>query len=169
MARFASGIRRLNECVLWAATIPVVAIAILMFSEIVGRAIKVPNDWSTELSVYALIAVNLLTAGAVETNHSQVRFELIDWLIEKAGKRLLKIIAEAICISLSAMLVYVGYKITLQAYELGSISVSSLRAPLVLVNCLLPLGGCLLFLQYLANLILLIIKRFPEARQSAGD
>lgn len=141
----------------WAACLSGILIfitTIMTFYEVVTRALfGMPTIWATELSTYAIIGSCFLgTAYAVRT-YAHITVDLIVNRVNEKARVALAYVSNALGLLFSIILAWYGFHHVLKTFELGVTSTSLLRIPMYLPEMFIPIGGVLLIIAFILQLI----------------
>lgn len=141
----------------YASGISIILIAIIMFYDVVLRYFfDSPTYWADELSEYMIVwAVFISMAWVLKTNR-HIRVELLFNRLSKGGKQTATVICILSSLFFFVLFIYASLKMALQSFSLGRTSISPLQMPMVIPHLSLVLGGILVFIQLLINLLDLI-------------
>lgn len=127
---------------------------IMTFYEVVSRALfDMPTIWATELSTYAIIGSCFFgTAYAVRT-YSHITVDLLINRVNDTVRTVLAYITNALGLLFSIILTWYGFTHVLKTFELGVTSTSLLRIPMYLPELFIPIGGVLLIIAFILQLV----------------
>jgi len=136
------------------AGILIFATTLMTFYEVISRSFfGMPTAWATELSTYAIIGSCFLgTAYAVRT-YAHITVDLLVNRMNDATRRIFAYICNGLGLLFSAILTWYGFKHVFMTFELGVISTSLLRIPMYLPELFIPIGGVLLIIAFILQLI----------------
>lgn len=126
----------------------------MVFYEIVSRALfNKPTIWATELSIYAIIGSCFLGSAYAVRSYSHITVDLLINNVNDNMKTALAYLSNALGLVFSIIFTYAGFHHSLNTLELGVTSTSLLRIPMYLPELLLPIGGVLLCLAFVMQII----------------
>ncbi len=138
----------------------VLAMMISLGYDVVARHVfNSPTIWADELSGYLLVAITFLGAAYTLTMDAHVR---VDTLIDRLdGKKRRGVIFVTDVVSLVFLWVYgwQAYRLAIDAYVSVKISPTLLRTPIFIPQVVLPIGLTLLWLQLVAHVLQINMKR----------
>lgn len=126
----------------------------MIFYEIVSRALfNKPTIWATELSIYAIIGSCFLGSAYAVRTYSHITVDLLINNVNDRMKTILAYLSNAMGLVFSIIFTYAGFHHSMNTLELGVTSSSLLRVPMYLPELLLPVGGILLCLAFVLQII----------------
>lgn len=126
----------------------------MVFYEIVSRALfNKPTIWATELSIYAIIGSCFLGSAYAVRSYSHITVDLLINSVDDRMKTVLAYLSNALGLVFSIIFTYAGFHHSMNTLELGVTSTSLLRIPMYLPELLLPIGGVLLCLAFVLQII----------------
>lgn len=132
--------------------------------QIVGRYIS--NDlalaWGEELSVYVVIWAALLTGSQLVRDDGHVRADIILRLLTPSGQRWVEVVNCLLAVGFCFGMAYFGYLATMDAYEIGEKSMTSLAFPMWIYYASLPASAALMSLRYVIRLYQWSFRFDPE-------
>ncbi len=138
------------------AGICILAIATFVTYEVVLRFVfNAPTEWVNEVSVYlGLISAFLGFAPALASG-KHISVDLVISKLSPETNKVLKLLVSLLGLLFSIVFLITSLEMTLNAYRLNMLSVSTLRIPLFIPQMALPIGFALLSIQFVANLLTL--------------
>jgi TRAP-type C4-dicarboxylate transport system permease small subunit len=109
-------------------------------------------DWGDEVQVYLVIWAVCLSFGAVTAANRHVRADLFVELLPPGVRRAAHVLSDLLGFGMSALLTWYGAAVTLDGYEFGDLSTTTLRFPLWIYLLALPVGAGLMTLRYAIRL-----------------
>lgn len=132
--------------------------------QIVGRYIS--NDlalaWGEELSVYVVIWAGLLTSSQLVREDGHVRADIILRLLTPSGQRWVEVVNCAVAFLFCTAMTYFGYLATMDAYDIGEKSMTSLAFPMWIYYAALPVSAALMSIRYIIRLHQWTLRFDPE-------
>lgn len=126
----------------------------MIFFEIVSRWLfNKPTIWATELSIYAIVGSCFLGSAYAVRTYSHITVDLLINSVNDRMKTILAYISNALGLVFSVIFTYFGFHHVLNTLELGVTSSSLLRIPMYLPEMFLPVGGVLLCLAFVLQII----------------
>ena len=127
---------------------------IMIFFEVISRAIfGLPTSWTTELSIYAIIGSCFLGSAYAVRTYAHITVDLIINNVGDFWKTVLAYISNSLGLIFSIIFTVYGFLHVASTYYLEVTSASLLRVPMFLPDLLLPLGGMLLVIAFILQLI----------------
>ena len=146
------------------AGICILAIALSVSYEVVLRALfNAPTEWVNEVSVYLVLISAFLGFAPALAAGKHINVDLVTSKLSARTNRLLKILCSVLGLGFSLVFLVTSAEMTLNSYELGLLSTSTLRVPLYIPQLSMPIGFAVLTLQFLANLL------DPDAAAAVAD
>ncbi|WP_152656675.1 TRAP transporter small permease [Oceanobacillus sp. CFH 90083] len=127
---------------------------LMTFYEVISRSFfGMPTAWATELSTYAIIGSCFLgTAYAVRT-YAHITVDLLVNRMNEIMRKIFSYICNVLGLFFSILLTWYGFKHVSMTFELGVTSTSLLRIPMYLPELFIPIGGVLLVIAFILQLI----------------
>ncbi|MGI2327544.1 TRAP transporter small permease [Planococcus sp. YIM B11945] len=126
----------------------------MIFYEILSRTFfNSPTIWATELSIYAIIGSCFFGSAYAVRTYSHITVDLLINNVNDRFKTLLAYASNALGLVFSLIFTYSGFHHSMNTFELGVTSSSLLRIPMYLPELFLPLGGVLLCLAFVMQII----------------
>ncbi|USG66788.1 TRAP transporter small permease subunit [Brevibacillus ruminantium] len=126
----------------------------MIFFEIVSRSLfNAPTTWATELSIYAIIGSCFFGAAYAVRVDAHIKVDLLLHNVSASIRRWMLIVSAGIGLFFSLFFSFFGFEHVKQSMELGFTSASLLQIPMYIPEMLLPIGGILLCLAFLLQLI----------------
>ncbi|MEC1156389.1 TRAP transporter small permease [Cytobacillus horneckiae] len=132
----------------------IILTTLMIFYEIISRVIfGQPTIWATELSIYAIIGSCFLGSAYGVRNYSHITVDLLVNNVNDRYKTVLAYLSNALGLVFSIIFTFYGFHHVAKTYELGIKSASLLRIPMYLPELFLPIGGILLCLAFIMQII----------------
>lgn len=126
----------------------------MIFFEVVSRWLfNKPTIWATELSIYAIIASCYLGSAYAVRTYSHITVDLLINNVNDRIKTLLAYLSNAMGLVFSIIFTYYGIHHVMNTIELEVTSASLLRVPMYLPEMFLPIGGVLLCLAFILQIV----------------
>ena len=146
------------------AGICILAVALSVSYEVVLRFLfNSPTEWVNEISVYLVLISAFLGFAPALAAGKHINVDLLTSKLPPQVNRLLKAACSVIGLVFSLVFLVTSTEMTLNSYELGLLSTSTLRVPLYLPQLAMPVGFSILSLQFIANLL------DPDAVETAKE
>lgn len=108
--------------------------------------------WAEEFTVYTIIWVAFLSAGAAVRTGDHLTVEILQVVVgSRYTAHLTRAVAVVGVMASSAMLVY-GFEFVMSAYDFGQVS-AALQIPMWIVYLVVPLSGVLLIIRFAQRII----------------
>lgn len=126
----------------------------MVFYEVISRSFfHQPTSWATELSIYAIIWSCFLGSAFAVRTYSHITVDLLINNVDDRIKTLLAYISNALGLVFSVIFTVFGYLHVIKTFELGVTSSSLLRVPMYIPELVLPIGGALLCIAFVMQII----------------
>ena len=146
------------------AGICILVVALSVSYEVVLRFLfNAPTEWVNEISVYLVLISAFLGFAPALAAGKHINVDLLTSKLSPQVNRPLKLICSLIGLVFSLVFLVTSTEMTLNSYELGLLSTSTLRVPLYLPQLAMPVGFFILSLQFIANLL------DPDAVETAKE
>jgi C4-dicarboxylate transporter DctQ subunit len=142
-------------------------LAITVTYDVFLRALGVPTLWASEVSIYLMIAMAFLGVGATQGIDGHFRVTFIRNLCPPAVRTALDIIALTLSVLFAAGFTYGAWKLAAFSWMLNFKTSTILHVPMWFLQGLMVIGGVLLVLATLRDLILVLLKGHV-VRDNAG-
>lgn len=132
----------------------IIALSIIVFSSVIGRYFfSSPLKWAFDSSIWFTGMIAFVSGGYVLYNDQHVRVDLLYEKLSPRLKSVIDLITALFIILMVLAFVWVGYEQTLKYYLQGSKSSSGLNIYLWIQWLMIPVGGILLGIQVVFNVI----------------
>ncbi|EMT50198.1 MULTISPECIES: TRAP transporter small permease [Brevibacillus] len=126
----------------------------MTFYEIVSRSLfNAPTIWATELTIYAIMGSCFIGAAYAVRVDAHIKVDLLLHNVSASVRRWMLIASALIGLLFSLVFCYLSWEHVQQSMELGFTSASLLQIPMYIPEMLLPIGGVLLGLAFLLQLV----------------
>lgn len=126
----------------------------MTFYEVVSRSFfGSPTTWATELSIYAIIGSCFLGGAFAVRTYSHIAVDLLVNAVNDFWKTVLAYISNVLGLLFSVIFTIYGFAHVANTFKLGTTSTSLLRIPMYLPELLLPVGGILLIIAFVLQII----------------
>lgn len=154
MKTFEDLVKKVNESMIWFAGILIILIGMATTYDILARKLfKLPTVWAFDFSSYGCAFVAFLSGGFALLKDKHVRIDIVYSRFEPRAKSIINIFTSIIFFIFSAVLVLMGFNTALESYLCGYYSSGAVAVPLFIPQLAVPIGGLLLGLQGIVNLI----------------
>jgi C4-dicarboxylate transporter, DctQ subunit len=132
----------------------IIVTTFMIFFEVISRWLfNKPTIWATELSIYAIIGSCFLGSAYAVRTYSHITVDLLINNVNDRMKTLLAYLSNAMGLIFSIIFTYFGVHHVMNTFELGVTSASLLRIPMYLPEMFIPVGGVLLCLAFILQII----------------
>lgn len=107
---------------------------------------------SDEIQVYLIVWAVFLSLGVVTASNRHIKADIFLNRFSPGLKRAASLFAVLLGLAFSMLMTYLGVQITVEAFEFGDVSSTSLRFPLWIYTAALPAGMALMSLRYALHL-----------------
>lgn len=136
------------------AGIFILAMTFMIFYEVIARSFfGSPTTWATELSIYSLIGSGFLGSAYAVRKHSHITVDLIVANISQKGRVVFGYVTNVLGLLFSTIFTIYGFSHVQKTFELGTTSTSLLRIPMYLPESMLPVGGVLLMIAFILEIV----------------
>jgi len=126
----------------------------MIFYEVVSRGMfNHPTIWSTELSIYAIMGSCFFGSAYAVRTYSHITVDLLINNVNDRIKTLLAYLSNALGLMFSIIFTFYGFHHVMKTMELGTTSSSLLRVPMYLPELILPVGGVLMCLAFILQIV----------------
>ncbi|WOV88214.1 TRAP transporter small permease [Sporosarcina oncorhynchi] len=141
----------------WGAYIAGVLILIttvMTFYEVISRSFfGKPTSWATELSIYAIIGSCFLGSAYAVRTYSHITVDLLINNVNDRIKTLLAYLSNALGLVFSIIFTVYSYLHVVKTFNLQVTSASLLRIPMYIPESLLVIGGVLMCIAFIMQII----------------
>lgn len=130
--------------------------ALMVFYEVCMRFFfGSPSTWVTEISIYLIVAATLVSLAYVAKENAHIRVDFITAMLSPRANQILEITNSLFALFFLLFLSWEGIKLTVDAYIVGEVTATIIRAPRFILLGLIPLGSIIFILQYLRTTAIL--------------
>lgn len=155
--RIAAAAGLINQAGGHLATLSLWILTAIVFMDVVLRALGSPSLWASEVSVYLMLAVAFLGAGATQAVDGHFRVTFLRDLFGPGVRRGLDALAFGISTVFAVLFTIGSWKLASFSWMLDFRSPTMLQIPLWLLQGLMALGGVLLTLATLRDFLLVLL------------
>ena len=149
--------RIFDSVIRWGAYVAGILILLttaMTFYEVVSRAFfHKPTSWATELSIYAIIGSCFLGSAYAVRTYAHITVDLLINNVNDRFKTVLAYISNSLGLLFSVIFTIYCYRHVIKTFELETKSASLLRIPMYLPESFLVIGGVLLCIAFILQLI----------------
>lgn len=132
----------------------IIITTVMIFYEVISRSFfNKPTSWTTELSIYAVIWSCFLGSAYAVRTYSHITVDLLINNVNDHLKTVLAYISNSLGLLFSIIFTVYCLLHVIKTYELGVTSSSLLRVPMYLPELVLPVGGALLCIAFIMQII----------------
>lgn len=154
------------------AALGVWGLAFVLFAvclEIVMRGLfNRPQQWISETTEYALLYITFLGTAWLQRQNGHVAVDLLTNALSERWRRALSIVSAVIGIVIGVVFTWFGASATINALMRGAYRPTVLEFPTWIVLAVIPVGGAVLGLRFLSQLVCLVSSKPVSARSQAG-
>lgn len=121
-----------------------------------------PQVWITEVTECILLYITFLGSAWLLRNGGHVKIDIILNLFSSKVKTILGVVSSTIGIVVTFVLSYYGFKVTWDVFQRGIYTPTILEIPLVVILIIIPIGGLMLFLQFVREFVNNILELIKE-------
>jgi TRAP-type C4-dicarboxylate transport system permease small subunit len=168
MRVFVAAVRLASKlCGMLAAGLIASAILVVCEMVVIRYFLKASATWQTDYATYSLVAATLIGSPYILSIKGHVNVDLLPNYLGARGRRVLAIIASSGGLVFAGVLAWCGSVLFHEALTGGWRTDTIWELPLWIPYLALPLGIGLLALQYLADIVELVIGEDPPGGHSA--
>lgn len=138
-------------------TLVIWLLAITVTYDVVLRLLGIPTLWAAEVSIYLMIAMAFLGAGATQSVDGHFRVTFIRDLCPPKIRFALDVLSLTVAIAFALIFTIGAWRLTSFSWMLGFKTSTLLEIPLWILQGLMVLGGALLVLASVRDLLLVFI------------
>ncbi|WP_449620980.1 TRAP transporter small permease [Robertmurraya sp. Marseille-Q9965] len=136
------------------AGILIIITTFMIFYEVVSRSFfHKPTIWATELSIYAIVGSCFLGSAYAVRTYSHITVDILINNVNDKVKTIFAYISNALGLIFCLIFTVYGFQHVMETMELGITSASLLRIPMYIPQTLLPIGGFLMCLAFILQII----------------
>ena len=144
----------------------VIAIALLIFTEVVSRYIfGESHAFVGEYSNWSMVWFTYLLLGAIERARGHITVDILPRRLPPRYKKVLLVVFDVVTLGFAIILLWSGVEVCLQWMQMGATSTSGIPMPLWVSRVCMPLGG--VFLAFFA--IEHLVKDIPSLGKQARE
>jgi C4-dicarboxylate transporter DctM subunit len=126
---------------------------IISYEVMMRYLFKAPTSWVLEISIYLCLGSVFLAGGYALKEKSHIQVDALTQRFSKQDQILLEIICLILALLYCSVLTWKGAEIALHSYRLGEVSPTVLNVPVVIPRGLVPVGGLLLILELIRQIL----------------
>lgn len=132
------------------------------------RLLGIPNLWAAETSVYLMLAIAFLGAGATETADGHFRVTFVRDRFGALGRRIFDALALGVATLVAGAFTWGAWNLASFSWMLEFRTPTVLQVPLWLLQGLMVVGGAFLTLASLANMLRALVPGGVDRDLTAG-
>jgi C4-dicarboxylate transporter, DctQ subunit len=169
--RIAAAIERLGRIGDHVSNLGMWLLAAAVMYDVLLRALGEPTLWAAEVSVYLMLAVAFLGAGGTQTVGGHFRVTFVRDLCGPRTRAMLDGLALLIALVLTALFTIGAWRLASFSWMLDFRTPTILQFPLWALQGLMVVGGALLTLATLRDLLLVIVhgSAVQDARSGSSE
>lgn len=130
-------------------------VAIILFVNVILRLFDSSIMWAEEFARYAIVWITFIGASVCIYKGAHIGVDIVKEGLGEKGKKALSIFTTILSLLFVIFLTYASFNITMSVHNTGQYS-STMEIPMTIVYAAMPVGGILMVLRYLEELIKLI-------------
>lgn len=149
-------------------TLTIWLLAITVTYDVALRTFGVPTLWAAEVSIYLMIAMAFLGAGATQNVDGHFRVTFVRDLCPPKLRTCLDVVALLLATAFAVLFTIGAWKVTSFSWMLDFKTSTLLEIPLWILQGLMVIGGVLLTLATLRDLLLVAVHGSAARDSKAG-
>lgn len=143
-----------NGLVIGLGAVALGALPLIIFYDVAARFLfNAPTIWANEIAVYMQQLLVFLPMGLLLSENAHIRSTLLVDRLPETMQQILSVFSLVMIIILAVAIAWLGWNMTLHAWNYRQVSPTLLAVPLWMPHSLIPLGGFLLLVNAIASLI----------------
>lgn len=139
-------------------TLVIWLLAITVTYDVVLRSLGIPTLWAAEVSIYMMIAMAFLGAGATQSVDGHFRVTFVRDMCPPTARFLLDVVSMVLAIAFAVIFTIGAWRLTSFSWMLGFRTSTLLEIPLWILQGLMVVGGVLLILASVRDLLLVFAR-----------
>ncbi len=135
-------------------TLVIWLLAITVTYDVVLRSLGIPTLWAAEVSIYMMIAMAFLGAGATQSVDGHFRVTFVRDMCPPTVRFVLDVVALVLAIAFAIIFTIGAWRLTSFSWMLSFKTSTLLEIPLWILQGLMVIGGVLLILASVRDLLL---------------
>ena len=162
MDRCIHAVRRLSQaCGVVAATLTALAVVVVCQMVFVRYVLNQTTIWQTDFVTFSLVAATFIGAPYVLLTKGHVNVDVLPLYVGQRARWWLALVAIAVSLAFALVMTVLTFQFWHEAWENNWRSESMWRARLWIPYMAMPIGLCVLTLQYVVDLVELVTGREP--------
>jgi C4-dicarboxylate transporter, DctQ subunit len=151
---FMKSVTKINTFMVYLVGILISIVSIFLFIDVLLRYFfNSPTHWAFDLATKSTGFIGFVLGGYALLTKQHIRVDFLFERLSKKKKALIDLITALFIFLMAGSFIWLGLDYVRHYFELGAMSSGGLRVPLWFLWSMVPLGGVLLALQGLVNLI----------------
>lgn len=150
------------------ATLVVWLLAVTVTYDVILRTLGLPTLWAAEVSIYLMIAMAFLGIGATQNVDGHFRVTFVRDLCPEGVRKALDVFALLVTLGFAVAFTYGAWLLVSFSWMLNFTTSTILHVPMWILQGLLLLGGVLLVLATIRDL-LMVFARGAAFRDTSGS
>jgi C4-dicarboxylate transporter, DctM subunit len=143
----------------------IMILGVIVTYEVVMRYVfSAPTNWVMEISIYLNIASVFLAGGFALRDKMHITVDTFTSRLSNRNQILLQLIGLLMGLFYCFILTWKGLEIAITSFRLGEVSPTPLRVPVVLPYCCIVIGGALLIVEFIVQ----ILEAISNLRKAGG-
>jgi len=118
--------------------------AVVINIEIIARYLGSPTSWGLDTAMLLMIIGAFLSPAGIMINDGHVRVDVFTSLMSEQVQKCLVRLTLSVATIYAMVLIWTGFDLTWQSYEIGLMTTGLLRVPMWISQIALPIGAVLL-------------------------
>ncbi|MGB3865306.1 MAG: TRAP transporter small permease [Xanthobacteraceae bacterium] len=139
-------------------TLVIWLLAITVTYDVVLRSLGIPTLWAAEVSIYMMIAMAFLGAGATQSVDGHFRVTFVRDLCPPTVRFVLDVVSLVLAVAFAVIFTIGAWRVTSFSWMLNFKTSTLLEIPLWILQGLMVIGGALLILASVRDLLLVLTR-----------
>lgn len=127
-------------------------VATICYDVVMRYIFMLPTDWSLEINTFLVIFITVIPTSDVLREDAHLRITFFQSKLSSGAQGTVRRVSSVIGIIFCALMVWKGFSMAMHAYQYGERMSTPLGTPMVIPYLFIPVGFCMLGLQYLNRL-----------------
>lgn len=149
-------------------TLVIWLLAVTVTYDVVLRSLGIPTLWAAEVSIYLMIAMAFLGAGATQGVDGHFRVTFIRDLCPSKVRFALDVVSLMLAIAFALVFTVGAWRVTSFSWMLGFRTSTLLEIPMWILQGLMVIGGVLLTLASIRDLLSVLVRGSAFRDQKSG-
>ena len=147
--RFIAVFDRTIDSLAYLADVIIICLMLAVVVGVVMRLIGIPVLGLFEITEYSLLFITFLGAAWLLKKEGHVKMDILLSRLSARDQTLVNIITSIIGVIICLAVTWYGVRVTLESFQTGYFTQSYLKLPRAPLLAVIPVGGFLLFVQFL--------------------